>query len=67
MRVSGIVEIEAVVGVDGRLREIHVRSGPPLLVKAATDAVRQWVYKPSTLNGVPVEVAGIIVVTFRLN
>jgi protein TonB len=67
MRVSGTVEIEAVIGVDGHLREIHVKSGPALLIKAATDAVRQWVYEPTTLNNVPVEVAGVILVTFRLN
>jgi periplasmic protein TonB len=66
-RVSGTVEIEAVIGVDGRLREVHVKSGHPLLVKAAVDAVRQWVYEPTTLNGMPVEVAGVILVTFRLN
>jgi protein TonB len=66
-RVSGTVEIEAVIGVNGRLREIHVKSGPALLIKAATDAVRQWVYEPTTLNGVPVEVVGVILVTFRLN
>jgi protein TonB len=66
-RVSGTVEIEAVIAVDGHLREIHVKGGPPLLVKAAVDAVKQWVYEPTTLNGVPVEVVGVILVTFRLN
>jgi protein TonB len=66
-RVSGTVEIEAVIAVDGYLREIHVKGGPPLLVKAAVDAVKQWVYEPTTLNGVPVEVVGVILVTFRLN
>jgi len=65
--ISGTVEIEAVIAVDGRLREIHVKSGPPLLVKSAMDAVKQWVYEPTTLNGVPVEVVGVILVTFRLN
>jgi periplasmic protein TonB len=65
--VSGTVEIEAVIGVDGRLREIHVKNGHPLLVKAATDAVKQWIYEPTLLNGVPVEVVGVILVTFRLN
>jgi protein TonB len=66
-RVSGTVEIEAVIAVDGHLREVHVKGGPPLLVKAALDAVKQWVYEPTTLNGVPVEVVGVILVTFRLN
>jgi protein TonB len=67
VRVSGTVEIEAVIAVDGHLREVHVKSGHPLLVKAAMDAVKQWVYEPTTLNGVPVEVVGVILVTFRLN
>jgi protein TonB len=67
MHVQGTVEIEGVIGVDGRMRELHVKSGHPLLVKAAVDAVRQWVYEPSTLNGSPVEVVGVIVVNFRLN
>jgi protein TonB len=67
MRVSGVVEIEAVIAVDGHLREVHVKSGHPLLVKAALDAVKQWIYEPTTLNGVPVEVVGVILVTFRLN
>ena len=42
-------------------------SGHPLLVKAAVDAVSQWVYKPTFLSGKPVEVDAPIIVTFRLN
>ena len=66
-RVQGTVEIEAVIGIDGRLREIHVKSGPPLLIKAATDAVRQWVYEPTLLNGEPVEVITQIDINFTKN
>jgi protein TonB len=66
MRVEGVVEIEAVVGVDGRIREMKARSGHPFLIPAALEAVRQWVYTPTLLNGRPVEVISPIIVTFRL-
>lgn len=65
--VSGVVELEGVIGVDGRIHELKVKSGHPLLVKAALDAVRQWVYRPTRLNEQPVEVVAPITVTFRLN
>lgn len=66
-RVSGVVELEAVVGIDGRIRELRVKSGSPLLAPAAVEAVRQWIYEPTTLNGEPVEIIAPITVTFRLN
>ncbi len=67
MRVSGTVHLEGVIGTDGRIRELRVISGHPLLVQAAVDAVRQWLYRPTTLNGDAVEVICPINVTFRLN
>ena len=66
-RISGVVELEGVVGVDGRIRELAVKRGHPILTPAALDAVRQWIYRPTTLNGEPVEVIAPITVTFRLN
>ena len=51
----GIVELVATIGVDGKVKGLKVVSGPPLLQNAAKDAVMQWVYKPTMLNGVPVE------------
>jgi len=65
--VAGVVELEAVVGVDGHIRELKVKSGSPLLVPAAVEAVRQWVYRPTRLNSVPVEIIAPITITFRLN
>jgi protein TonB len=65
-RISGVVQLEGVIGTDGRMRELQVRSGHPLLVGAAVEAVRQWVYAPTTLNSEPVEVIAPITVTFRL-
>lgn len=66
-RIGGVVELEAVVGTDGRIRELKVKSGHPMLVNAAIEAVRQWIYRPTKLNGDPVEVIAPITVTFRLN
>ncbi len=65
-RVSGKVELEAVIGTDGRIHGLRALSGPPLLVPAAMEAVRQWVYKPYMLNDDPVEVEQTIIVTFNL-
>jgi protein TonB len=66
-RIGGKVELLGVLGTDGRIHEIKVLSGHPLLVKAAVDAVMQWVYRPTILNGQPVEVQAPITVTFILN
>ena len=67
MRVSGTVELMGVIGTDGRMRELRVQSGHPLLARAALDAVSQWLYQPTLLNGEPVEVIAPITVTFHLN
>jgi len=64
--VSGVVELEAVIGTDGRIRDLSAKSGPPLLIRAALDAVRQWIYEPTLLNGEPVEVIQPINVRFNL-
>jgi len=66
-RISGTVELTGVIGPDGRIRELRLVKGHPLLGSAALDAVRQWVYEPTLLNGEPVEVIAPITVTFRLN
>jgi protein TonB len=64
--VSGVVELLGVLGTDGRIHELKVLRGHPLLVGAALDAVRQWVYAPTLLNGQAVEVAAPITVNFIL-
>ena len=58
--------LHAIISVDGRITALEVVSGPPLLVQAAIDAVRQWRYRPTYLNGEPVEVETSITVIFRL-
>jgi protein TonB len=65
-RVEGEVEIEAVIGEDGRVREARVTRGRPLLNDAALTAVRQWTFTPTTLNGEPVAVIMTVTVVFTL-
>ncbi len=64
--VEGIVIIEAVIGVDGRVKEARVLRSKPLLDQSALDAVRQWEFTPTTLNGVPVPVIMTVTVDFKL-
>lgn len=65
-RIEGTVQLQAFIGRDGRIRDLRVTSGHPLLIQAALDAVRQWVYRPTTLNDNPVEVLTTIDVNFTL-
>ena len=65
-RVSGVVILEAVIGVDGRVTDARVLRSIPLLDQAALDAVRQWVYTPTLMNGVPVPIIMTVTVTFTL-
>jgi periplasmic protein TonB len=64
--VSGTIVLHAVISKDGLIQELQYVSGPPLLMKAAMDAVKEWRYKPTTLNGEPVEVDTTIDVVFTL-
>jgi len=65
-RVQGVVIIEATIGVDGTVVEARVLRSVPLLDAAALDAVRQWRYTPTRLNGEPVAVIMTVTVMFRL-
>jgi protein TonB len=65
-RISGTVRLEAVISRDGMIQSLRVMSGHPWLAQAALDAVRQWVYRPTRLNGEPVEVLTQIEVNFKL-
>jgi len=53
--VEGVVRLQVKVGKDGHVAEIKLVDGHPLLVPAAIDAVRQWVYEPALVNGQPAE------------
>ena len=63
----GTVLIEAVVGTDGKVQEAKVIHSVPLLDQAALDAVRQWEFTPSRLNGVPVAVIITVIVQFAIH
>jgi protein TonB len=66
-KISGVVIIEALIAEDGSVREVKVLKSVPLLDAAATDAVRQWRFTPTLLNGVPVQVIMSVTVSFTLN
>jgi periplasmic protein TonB len=65
-RISGTVKLHAIIGKDGVVTQLQVISGHPLLVQSALDAVKQWRYQPTLLNGEPVEVDTEIDVIFSL-
>jgi TonB family protein len=65
-RISGQVRFAVIIGKDGTVQNVQLVSGHPLLVAAATDAVKQYVYKPTLLNGNPVEVITQVDVDFAL-
>jgi protein TonB len=66
MRVEGEVELQANISRSGSITGIKQLSGDPILGRAATDAVRQWKYKPYFLNGEPIEIQTQITVIFKL-
>ena len=65
-RISGIVRLVGTIGQDGAIRNLQLVSGHPMLARAAMEAVQQWIYKPTLLNGKPVEVIAPIEVSFTL-
>ena len=66
-RISGVVHLYAVIGKDGTVKDLRVISGHPLLIQAAMEAVRQWTYQTTLLNGAPVDVVTQIDVNFTLS
>ena len=66
-RVQGTVRLQGIIAKDGTIQQLQVMSGHPLLIPAAVDAVRQWVYAPTQLNGRAVEVICPIDVIFTLS
>jgi periplasmic protein TonB len=65
-RTQGTVRIQAIIGRDGSISNLQVISGHPLLIEAARQAVQQWRYQPTLLNGEPVEVITEIDVNFTI-
>lgn len=65
-RIQGTVRLQAIIAKDGSVIQLEVLGGHPLLVQSALDAVRQWRYQPTLLNGEPVEVVTTVDVVFTL-
>lgn len=65
-RVQGSVVVDAIIQLTGKLANVTVVDGHPLLVDAALDALKQWRYKPAVLNGKPIESPVHINVVFRM-
>jgi periplasmic protein TonB len=65
-RISGVVHLIGTIAKDGTIRDLRLVDGHPMLARAALEAVEQWVYEPTLLNGEPVEVIAPIEVSFTL-
>ena len=65
-RISGVVHLIGIIAKDGTIRNLQLIGGHPILARAALEAVEQWVYEPTLLNGEPVEVIAPIEVSFTL-
>jgi TonB family protein len=66
-RIQGTVSVNVIVRKDGTVEAENVGAGHPLLVQAAVDAVKQWRYEPTTVNGEPVDIETKVYVAFSLN
>jgi TonB family protein len=66
-RIQGIVNMMVVIGTDGRVKDAMVQSGHPFFGQAAVDAIRQWVFTPVLVNGIPTTVRAHVVVPFNMD
>src|SRR5437867_4508485 len=66
-RIQGVVVLEAEISKEGTIDNLKVVTGHPLLIQSAIDAVKQWRYKPTLLNGEPVPVVTTITVNFAFS
>lgn len=67
MKVQGAVVLEALIGRDGNIQDLHILSGPPILSSAAREAVKQWRFKPYLQSGEAVETEARITVNFTIS
>ena len=67
LRIEGTVRFTATIRNDGAVQNVQLVSGHKMLIQSASDAVKQWIYRPAVLNGKPVEVTTQIDVKFTLN
>lgn len=66
-KVQGSVVLQAIIGADGNIQDLHVLAGPSIMIAAAQQAVRQWRFKPYYLNGQAVETKARIIVNFTIH
>ncbi len=66
-RIQGVVKLHALISKEGTIENLTLISGHPLLAPAALEAVKQWMYQPTLLNGEPVGVDTEIDVNFTLS
>ena len=64
--VEGVIILEVVIAADGSVTDVRILRSIPLLDAAATEAVRQWRFSPTLLNGEPVPIVMTVTVAFRL-
>jgi len=62
--VAGVVQVAIVIGKDGTVMQASPTTGPGVLLAPAVDVVKQWKYRPTLLNGIPVEVQTVVEVDF---
>src|SRR5205807_5376156 len=67
MKVQGSVILQALIGRDGLIQDLHVVSGPPILATAAEEAVKQWHFKPHYQGSETVETEAKITVNFTIS
>jgi len=65
-RVQGVVRLHTLIDKDGKVIQVEYVSGPAMLVQAAMDAVKQWRFRPTMLNGAPVQVDCVFELNFTM-
>jgi protein TonB len=60
------VELRAIIATDGTIKSLQIVSGDPIFYISAKEAVEQWLYKPTILNGKPVEIDTFITVVYTM-
>jgi len=63
---EGRVQLHAIIGTDGTIQSLQIVSGDPFFLISARDAVQQWRYRPTILNGQPVEIDTYITVVYTM-
>ncbi|HLM61399.1 MAG TPA: energy transducer TonB, partial [Pyrinomonadaceae bacterium] len=66
MRMTGVVKVDLVIDEDGKVAEVQNTSGPPMLQRAAMDAVRKWKFKPFVRDGQATKATGFVSFNFSL-